>query len=140
VVNRVPHFAEAMVEMRSFDPQIFEQGVERMLTLDGGSQISSFDGFPCRVRVELISRNPPWPRNPDTDRLIDLWSDRAQLSELASSPSSAAASVMATCSGTATPHWTVWDHPGITPTAPSAARMAARSRNTCNYHPSYRKP
>ena len=77
VVNRVPHFAEARVEMRSFDPQIFEQGVERMLALDGGSQVSSFDGFPCRVRVELISRNPPWPRNPHTDRLFELWSDSA---------------------------------------------------------------
>jgi glutamate carboxypeptidase len=77
VVNRVPHFAEAMVEMRSFDPGIFEEGVVRMLSLDGGSQISSFDGFPCRVRVELISSNPPWPRNTQTDRLFNLWSDSA---------------------------------------------------------------
>jgi glutamate carboxypeptidase len=77
VVNRVPHFAEAMVEMRSFDLDIFDEGVARMLSLDGGSQISSFDGFPCRVRVELISRNPPWPRNTQTDRLYNLWSDSA---------------------------------------------------------------
>ncbi len=31
------------------------------------------DGFPCRVGVELLSRNPPWPQNPQTDALIDSW-------------------------------------------------------------------
>lgn len=74
VVNRVPHHAEATVEMRAFDPQVFEEGLAHMLVLDGSSQISSHDGFPCRVSVELISRNPPWPRNPQTDRLYELWS------------------------------------------------------------------
>ncbi len=74
VVNRVPHQAEAAVEMRSFDPQVFEEGLAHMLVLDGSSQISSHDGFPCRVSVELLSRNPPWPRNPQTDRLYELWS------------------------------------------------------------------
>jgi glutamate carboxypeptidase len=77
VVNRVPHSAEALVEMRSFDPRIFEQGIERMLTMDGGSQVSSFDGYPCRVQVELVSRNPPWPRNPHTQRLFELWAECA---------------------------------------------------------------
>lgn len=74
VVNRVPHHAEARVEMRSFDLQVFEEGLAHMLVLDGSSQISSQGGFPCRVSVELLSRNPPWPRNPRTDRLYDLWS------------------------------------------------------------------
>lgn len=77
VVNRVPHQAEAAVEMRSFDPQVFEEGLAHMLVLDGSSQISSQDGFPCRVSVELISRNPPWPRNNQTDSLYELWSDSA---------------------------------------------------------------
>lgn len=74
VVNRVPHHAEALVEMRSFDPQVFEEGLAHMLVLDGSSQVSSHDGFPCRVSVELISRNPPWPRNSQTDQLYELWS------------------------------------------------------------------
>lgn len=73
VVNRVPHYAEASVEMRSFDPLVFEEGLAHMLVLDGGSQITSHDGFPCRVSVELISRNPPWPRNSQTDRLYEVW-------------------------------------------------------------------
>ena len=77
VVNRVPHYAEAAVEMRSFDPQIFEEGLERILALDGSSQITSQDGYPCHVSVQLISRNPPWPRNPRTDRLYEIWSASA---------------------------------------------------------------
>jgi glutamate carboxypeptidase len=77
VVNRVPHQAEAIVEMRSFDPQVFEEGLAHMLVLDGSSQVTSQDGFPCRVSVELISRNPPWPRNPHTDRLYEIWSTNA---------------------------------------------------------------
>jgi glutamate carboxypeptidase len=27
--------------------------------------------------VELSSRTPPWPRNPETDRLFDLWAAAA---------------------------------------------------------------
>jgi glutamate carboxypeptidase len=77
VVNRVPHRAEAVVEMRSFDPQVFEEGLAHMLVLDGSSQVSSHDGFPCRISVELISRNPPWPRNPKTDGLYEIWSAAA---------------------------------------------------------------
>lgn len=77
VVNRVPHYAEARVEMRTFDPQVFEQGLQRMLALDGSSQVSSYDGFPCRVSVKLLSQNPPWPRNPQTDRLYEIWSASA---------------------------------------------------------------
>jgi glutamate carboxypeptidase len=73
VVNRVPHHAEAKVEMRAFDPDIFETGLQRMVALDGSSQVSSEDGYPCRVSVQVRSRSEPWPRNQKTDRLFDLW-------------------------------------------------------------------
>jgi glutamate carboxypeptidase len=35
------------------------------------------DGHPCRVRVELTSRNPAWPQNPDSDALIAIWQNAA---------------------------------------------------------------
>ncbi|MFM8320568.1 MAG: hypothetical protein ACKOC5_06590, partial [Chloroflexota bacterium] len=73
VVNRVPHAAELAVEMRAFDPQVFEDGVQKMLALDGSSDVASQDGHPCRVQVEMIARNVPWPRNPATDRLYALF-------------------------------------------------------------------
>jgi glutamate carboxypeptidase len=73
VVNRVPHHAEAHVEMRAFSPEVFQAGVDRMLDLDGSATVSSEDGFPCRVSIELRSTNEPWPRNPHTDSLFENW-------------------------------------------------------------------
>ena len=77
VVNRVPHTAHASVEMRAFSPQVFQDGIERMLALDGQTQVSSQDGFPCQVRVSLSEQTAPWPVNPATQRLYAIWSDAA---------------------------------------------------------------
>jgi glutamate carboxypeptidase len=77
VVNRVPHHAEAVIEMRAFDPQVFAAGVEKMLALNGSSQVSSADGFPCQVSLQVHTRNNPWPRNPGTLQLYDLWAAAA---------------------------------------------------------------
>jgi len=38
VVNRVPHYAEASVEMRALTPEVFEDGYDRIMALDGGSK------------------------------------------------------------------------------------------------------
>ena len=73
VVNRVPHYAEAEVEMRAFSPEVFEQGIASMLALDGSSEISSQDGYPCKLRVRLEERTAPWPRNPGTQSLYQIW-------------------------------------------------------------------
>jgi len=77
VVNRVPHAAELAVEMRAFDPDVYEAGIQKMLALNQTSQVSSSDGFTCRVQVEAITRNVPWPPNPGTQRLYDLWTEAA---------------------------------------------------------------
>jgi glutamate carboxypeptidase len=73
VVNRVPHYAEALVEMRAFSPEIFASGFQKMMELDGTSSLSSNDGFPCRVSVQALSQSAPWPRNARTDQLFELW-------------------------------------------------------------------
>ncbi len=73
VVNRVPHTAEAEVEMRTFSPEIFENGVNSIMALNGSTQVSSQDGYPCKVEIRLIDQSDPWPRNPQTSRLFDLW-------------------------------------------------------------------
>jgi glutamate carboxypeptidase len=77
VVNRVPHFAEAEVEMRAFSPEVFEQGISRMLALNGSSDTSSRDGYLCRLRIRLEERTAPWPRNPDTQSLYQIWENAA---------------------------------------------------------------
>lgn len=77
VVNRVPHHAEAQVEMRAFDTAVFQEGVARMLALDGYSTVQSQDGYPCRISVKLAGQTSPWPRNPGTDQLFQLWFETA---------------------------------------------------------------
>ena len=73
VVNRVPHAAHADVEMRTFSPEIFRQGVQSILALNGVSNVASQDGYACKVEIRQVDENSPWPRNPQTDRLFELW-------------------------------------------------------------------
>lgn len=74
VVNRVPHLATALVEMRAFDKAVYEQGVAQMLGLNDLSTVKSpLNGYACRVRVEIERQMPPWPANAATERLLALW-------------------------------------------------------------------
>ncbi|RMG90264.1 MAG: M20 family peptidase [Chloroflexi bacterium] len=79
VTNRVPHYAEAALEMRAFDPTVFAETVAEILAHNGRSTIQNGNGdFACQVRVEMIRRTEPWPRNPKTDRLLGIWQTAAQ--------------------------------------------------------------
>lgn len=73
VVNRVPHFAAAEVEMRAFTPEVYREAQAAIEALDGYSSVSSADGYPCRVGVAPTRKTAPWPRNPATDRLLAVW-------------------------------------------------------------------
>ena len=74
VTNRVPHHAEAMLEMRTFAPEVYNATVAEILSLDGQSAIRSPNGgYPCQVRIEMTRKTPPWPRNEATERLFAVW-------------------------------------------------------------------
>ena len=74
VTNRVPHAAQAKLEMRAFSPAVYDKGIEQMLALnDYVSVKSSLDGYPCRVTVENTRRTQPWSRNEATDQLFEVW-------------------------------------------------------------------
>ncbi len=74
VVNRVPHYAEAEVEMRAFSSEVYDRGVASMLALNGSSDVSSSNnGYHCRVSVEVVERTAPWPSNPATQALYQVW-------------------------------------------------------------------
>jgi glutamate carboxypeptidase len=78
VINRVPHFASASVEMRAFQMDIYEDGIANMLALNDLSTVSTANGdFACRVRTKVLHRVLPWPRNNGTDSLFSLWSETA---------------------------------------------------------------
>lgn len=74
VSNRVPHEAEARGEYRAFTPAACARGKAALLALAGSGDVTSpRDGFACEVGVEVLTESRPWPRNPATDRLADLW-------------------------------------------------------------------
>lgn len=74
VVNRVPDRAEALIEMRAFEPDVLEEAVQAALAMDGLSTVASeADGYPARIEVFCRKRLPAWPANPETERLIRLW-------------------------------------------------------------------
>ncbi len=73
-LNRVPHLAVAQGEFRAYDPDVFAQGKASLQAMAGPGQVrSEEDGFTCEVAVELLSETAPWPRNPGTDLLLQVW-------------------------------------------------------------------
>lgn len=78
VVNRVPHQATAGVEMRAYDPVVFEDGVNRLLALGDVCTVrSETDGYPCQVTIHVEGRWQPWPANAGTMALFEVWSATA---------------------------------------------------------------
>ncbi len=78
-INRVPHRAEAHAEMRAYSPEVFEEAMADILSLNGFSSVSSRDGnFSCNTSVELLRRVPAWPDNPGSDRLLEYWRSAAE--------------------------------------------------------------
>lgn len=87
VINRVPHQASSSVEMRAFDPDIFQEGVDKMLALNQYCSVRSYDkGYPCKVRVVLSHSWEPWPENPGTQSLLAAWQAAADYLELSVVP------------------------------------------------------
>jgi glutamate carboxypeptidase len=74
VLNRVPHEAVAEGEFRAFTSETYAYAQAALLALAGPGQVRSrVDGYPCTVKVEILSESRPWPRNPATDRLAAIW-------------------------------------------------------------------
>ncbi len=76
VTNRVPHSATARLEMRAFDPDVYEETIAQILALSGLSTVQSVEnGYGCKVQVELERRTLPWPINEATNRLLAIWQE-----------------------------------------------------------------
>jgi len=74
VPNRVPQSASARGEMRTFSKDVFNQGVKNLLAINEIKPVeSAVDGYPCKLNIEVILENDPWPRNEGTDNLIRIW-------------------------------------------------------------------
>lgn len=78
VMNRVPHFAAATVEMRAYDTAVYEQGITQMLALNDLASVGSPNGdFTCRVNVQITGKTEPWPVNEATEKLLTIWQSAA---------------------------------------------------------------
>ncbi len=74
VLNRVPHEAIAEGEFRAFTAEAYAEAKAAMFTLVGAGDVRSpVDGFPCEVNVEITMETRPWPRNPDSQRILTFW-------------------------------------------------------------------
>lgn len=74
VLNRVPHEAIAEGEFRAFSQGVCDEAKRQLRALAGPGEVrSQVDGYCSNVKVEIIDESRPWPRNPATDRLINLW-------------------------------------------------------------------
>ncbi len=79
VTNRVPHECEALVEMRCYDKETFESGVESILALHEYSSLqSATDGYPCTTQVEILRQTSPWPENAGSEKLFSFWEKAAE--------------------------------------------------------------
>ena len=78
VLNRVPHEAVAEGEFRAFSPAVCQQAKATLLALAGPGEIrSALDNYRCEVSIEITSESRGWPRNPQTERLLQLWQQTA---------------------------------------------------------------
>ncbi|MFN7141068.1 MAG: M20/M25/M40 family metallo-hydrolase [Limisphaerales bacterium] len=74
VINRVPHQAEAEGELRTFEPAIYKEGVQKLLALNGKGSVASLeDGHACEVKIKVTQESPPWPRNSGTEKLLNTY-------------------------------------------------------------------
>lgn len=74
VTNRVPHHAEAGLEMRAFAPDVFRKTLDKIMGLNGRSTVhSANNGYACQTTIDLVRVTPPWPRNAATERLFHIW-------------------------------------------------------------------
>lgn len=77
--NRVPHAAEALVEMRAYDHAVFDPAIARILALAGEGRVRAVsDGFPCRITAENPLLVPPWEGGAATAELAACWQEAAR--------------------------------------------------------------
>lgn len=66
VTNRVPHFAEAKLEMRAFDTGVYDQAKAGILAVAG-------QRMDCEISVAVLDEDQPWSPNPQSQNLLQLW-------------------------------------------------------------------
>lgn len=83
-INRVPHAAVCEVNIRAFEEPILQEAVSAVEAVEQDASVRALsDGFPCRIKVETMSRNPTWAPSAATDSLITHWKAAAETAGIA---------------------------------------------------------
>lgn len=79
-INRVPHEAICEINIRAFEEEVLQSAVDAIEALKDDPPLvqASSDGYPCRIHVETLSRNPTWPENAQTAALLERWRQAAR--------------------------------------------------------------
>ncbi|MBN8709650.1 MAG: hypothetical protein BGO12_03625 [Verrucomicrobia bacterium 61-8] len=79
-INRVPHGCEFEVNIRAFDHEVLQEAIDRIYAYEQveATVRAASDGYPCRVKVDTLSRNPAWPVSDSTAELIAIWQAAAR--------------------------------------------------------------
>jgi glutamate carboxypeptidase len=71
VLNRVPHEAEAALEMRAFDPAVLQRAGNAVMSLAGQA------GNGTRISAQCLGVTPAWPSDAGTQELSAYWAEAA---------------------------------------------------------------
>ena len=78
VNNTIPASATATLETRSFDEGYYRKTQKAILAMAGPGEIKSINGgHACQIEIRQNSEHLPWPENPDTANLAQIWQDAA---------------------------------------------------------------
>ncbi len=78
VTNRVPSFAVATGELRAYETAVFNKAMSELRSINHLSTVKSEqDGYPCRVRVQVLDEWEAWPHNKGSEKLLKLWQETA---------------------------------------------------------------
>jgi glutamate carboxypeptidase len=70
VVNRVPHMAEADLEIRAFEPETLANACSAIESL--AAPLEGAHRKAC-IEVECLGKSPAWPTQAATERLFAVW-------------------------------------------------------------------
>jgi glutamate carboxypeptidase len=72
VLNRVPHEAEAALEMRAYDPAVLQRAGDAVLALAGQTTNGT------RITAQCLGMTPAWPSDAATQKLTAHWEEAAR--------------------------------------------------------------
>ena len=72
--NRIPEFAEAVMEIRAFDAGLLKLAIEEINSYAGDGTVKSHsEGKACDIEIEFSKSSDPWSENRDTNGLFAIW-------------------------------------------------------------------